>query len=150
MRAADAVLDQRATLETEAAAAGVTLPDGLRRAFEGTDGIPAAKAEASAEQATLDALVAAAASRPASPGPLEALGLLGVDPEHDLGAAREDFSKGDLASAASLAGRAETAWRTASGVGRGRLISIGLLLVAGALATFLVVQRRRSRRPADA
>jgi hypothetical protein len=146
MRDADAVLDQRAALETEAAAAGVTLPDGLRLAFEGSDGIPAAAAEASAEQATLDALVAAAGARPPDLGPLEALGLIGVDPEHDLGAARADFSKGDLSSAASLAGRAETAWRTASGVGRGRLISIGLLLVAAALATFLVLQRRRSRR----
>ncbi|HEY8238471.1 MAG TPA: hypothetical protein VIF63_03465, partial [Candidatus Limnocylindrales bacterium] len=46
--AADAVQVQRRRLETAAAAAEATLPDRLRTAFEGTGGVAAAAAEASA------------------------------------------------------------------------------------------------------
>ena len=150
MTDASAVLDHRAGLEKAADAARLALPDTLRLTFEGTDGIAAAAAEANAEQSTLDALVAAAATQPSSPGPIETLGLVGEDPARDLVAARASFSQGDLPAAAAGAARAATIWRTAFDVGRGRVISIGLLVMAAALAVYLIRHRRSARGPRTA
>src|SRR2546422_129000 len=54
LAAADQVLGQRATLAAAASAADVKLPDSLRTAFEGRDGLPAAAAEAASEQSAVE------------------------------------------------------------------------------------------------
>lgn len=151
--AADAVLDQRTRLTASAAAAGVTLPDRLRAAFEGEGGVAAAAAEATAEQATVDAIADAYAARPTEPGLGEqmiiGIGLFPGDPAARLDLAEAALTKGDLQLAYGAARDAESAWSTAAGAGRSRIVSTALLLVALALFVGLVRERRRrTRQPA--
>jgi hypothetical protein len=143
---AEAVLRQRSALERAAAAASLQLPVALRQAFEGGD-LAGATAEASAELATLGAIDDAAASKPAANPVLDSIGLLGAAPDQDLGAARTAFAAGDLDAAARAATTAKTDWLTAAAVGRGRVISAFLLLVAlGLLASLVLSFRRRTSR----
>lgn len=149
--AADAVLAERVKLETAAAAAGATLPDTLRVTFEGTGGVPAAAAEAAAEQTTVDAIAAAQAARPSEEGFAErafvAIGLVGAKPEVDLDQALGALAGGDLETAYGAAQAAESAWASASEIGRSRILSAALLLIALILFVGLLRQQRR-RRPA--
>jgi hypothetical protein len=151
--AADAVHAQRVTLESSATAAGLALPDTLRTAFEGPDGPAAAAAEASVEQATLEAIIAARSAKPTEGGIVEQLvngiGLLTEQPEVQLAAATAALAAGDLETAYLAAGEAEDAWSNAGSVGRSRILSTVLLLVALALFAGLVRQalRRRSAAP---
>lgn len=143
---AGAVLRQRDAVERAATAAGLTSPDALRRAFEGGDGFAAAVAEAATELAVLRRIGDAASARIADPGLVERLGLIGVDPEASLGAARDAFEAGDLDEAMAAAVEAEAAWRAVPEVARGRLVSGVMLGLALLLLAGLVVQRRRRRR----
>jgi hypothetical protein len=146
------LLQRRTSLVANAEAAGLTLPASLRTAFEGDAGLSAAAAEADAEQATIDALNAAASARPAEAAGLgafaTAIGLLGADPDARLVAARSSFAAGDLQAAFTAATSARDAWTSAAGVGRSRLLSAGLLLLATILLGSLLWQRRRPRQPA--
>lgn len=129
---AEEILGRRADLERAAADAGLRIPTRLEAAFEGDAGFATARAEADAEKATIDALVAAAAARPAAPDTLEQIGLLGSSPEETLAAGRAAFSSGDLPVAAAAASSVYTTWAAAAHAGRTRIL-------AGAGALILVV-----------
>jgi hypothetical protein len=145
----DAVMTARRTLETSAASAQLALPGRLRAAFEGEAGVDAAVAEAKAEQAVVDAIVRARASRPAETGVGEQLitqvGLLGATPEADVDGAAASLAAGDIEVAYAAALQAEAAWSGAPRVGRSRIVSTALLLVALILLIGLVRQQRRRR-----
>ena len=144
---AQAVLAQRSALEESAAAAGVTLPDRLRQAFEGTGGLDAAAAEAEFEQAIVDAVATAEAARPTTTDPGEQVmifvGLIATDPEGRLALARTSLTVGDIETAYVAALAAEAAWIDAADLGRTRLVSTVLLTLALLLLASLVRQRRR-------
>ena len=152
LAAADQVLGQRATLAAAAAAIDAKLPDALRTAFEGTDGLAAAAAEAAAEQSALEMIAAATSAQGAGDGFPDALlarvGLLGRDPAVELGAAKVALLVGDVAGAHRTAQSAHDAWVNAASVGRGRLVSLVLLIIA--LGTFVALARgARGRRLAE-
>jgi len=144
---AEAVLDQRAALERSAAAQGVTLPDRLREAFEGSDGLEAAAAEAEFEQSIVDAIATAEAARPTTTDlgeqAMAFIGLIAIDPEGRLALARTSLALGDIETAYVAALAAEAAWVDAADLGRTRLVSAVLLTLAGLLLLSLVRQRRR-------
>ena len=150
LSATDAVTAQRISLEQSAAAAKLTLPDTLRAAFEGSAGIAAAAAEATREQATVDAIVSARAAQPTETGAGElaiiAVGLLGADPAGEVASAAKALAAGDVQQAYVLATDASGAWTGAAGLGRSRIVSVLLLLVALALVVGLVRQQRRRSR----
>lgn len=151
--AADSVIAVRDHLAASATAAAVTLPDTLRAAFEGDGGVAAAAAEAQAEQATVDAIAAAEAARPTEQGAGERLiidvGLLLVDPDGHLVEARAELAAGDLETAYAAARAAESGWTSAPRVGRSRVVSTALLVLALLVFAGLVRQHnRRSRQEA--
>ncbi len=139
------VLVGRADIEREAATLGLTPPSTLRPLFERGDGFSDALSEVAGELAAIDSLGRAMDVRIAEPGPIEALGLLGTEPERDLAAARTAFEAGDLEGASSGAATALLAWTTAAEVGGGRAMSIGLLAAAALLLAFVVLRRGRDR-----
>jgi hypothetical protein len=149
MTAAEAVLAQRAQLQTAATEAGLTLPATLQGVFEGDAGVPAAAAEASAEQSTIASIQSAAATEPAAaaaaPSLFVSVGLLGSDPRAKLTDARQAFADGQLSQAISEASDAAATWTSAGSIGRTRIVSLGLLVLASLLlARMLWVRRRRT------
>lgn len=153
LSAADAVQAQRRKLETSAATIGATLPATLRTAFEGDGGLATAAAEATAEQATIDAIAAAQAARPTETGFGERLiigvGMLMTDPEAQLATALAALAQGDLRIAFEAARSADTIWSAAADVGRGRIIG-GALLTIALLMLLGTVRQRRHRQAAPA
>ncbi|HYC07569.1 MAG TPA: hypothetical protein VEG29_06555, partial [Candidatus Binatia bacterium] len=139
---AEGVLRQRTALERAAAADGLQLPDTLRHQFETGDLVGAAS-EAAAELATIGRIDAAEAARPPEIPALDAIGLLGSDPDAGLRSAEGAFSAGDLATANQAVTDASSAWASAAAVGRGRVISAVILALALVLLASLVVNRRR-------
>jgi hypothetical protein len=148
LAAADEVTAQRIALEADAAAAGLTLPGGLREAFEG-GGPGAATVEVEREQAVVDAITAAAAAKPGGAGPFDDLalqaGLLGTEPEGQLQAATASLAAGELESAFRSAEAARGIWESAADVGRSRLLSAALLALA--LVLFVGLLRQDRSRP---
>jgi hypothetical protein len=146
---ADALIARRDALEHSASAAGLHLPPTVRTDFEGDAGVAAASDEASAEQAVVDAIVAARGTAPTERGAGERLiisvGLLGTDPAGDVDRAAAALTSGDLERGYALATGATEAWRGAAALGRSRIVSAALLLLAVALLAGLIRQRRRSR-----
>jgi hypothetical protein len=143
-----AVLAQRSTIAAAAAAAGVTVPDTLRKAFEGPDGPAAAAQEADLELATIDAIQAAVAASHEVDGLFAQLGLLGLSPEQEVVAARASFSEGNMAAAQAHAAAAQATWQSADGRGRQRVLSIVVVLlglVVLLIAGLIVVRTRRAR-----
>ncbi|HSL98222.1 MAG TPA: hypothetical protein VK831_06585 [Candidatus Deferrimicrobiaceae bacterium] len=147
---AENVLDARDALFAEANALGLTLPDRLRRAFEGEDGFEVAEAEAAAQRAAVAAIREARQARATASSAGEelttAVGLIGVDPEAWLAEASSALAAGDVDGAFDAATIAEDLWLGASGVGRGRMVSLGLLGLALVLLVGLVRQRWRVDR----
>jgi hypothetical protein len=147
LAAADAVTVQRRQIEATAVIAGAALPGRLKTAFEGSAGTAAAAAEATVEQATLDAIVAAQAARPTEDGAGErliiAIGLIADDPDARLSKSLAAFAAGDLQVAYDEARDADAAWSTAPQVGRSRIVSTTLLLIALILLVGIVRERRR-------
>jgi hypothetical protein len=145
---ADSVLAQRDAIESDAAEAGVTLPGALQAAFEGDDGPGAAADLVTAERGSFDAILAARNARPADPQGLEQLlvhvGLLGQQPDLQLAAAELALASGQLELAWVAARTAETAWSSAASVGRSRIVSTALLVIA--LIVFVALLRRSRRR----
>ncbi len=145
------ILDRRAAIRTAATAAGLTPPDTLRLAFERPDGFTSAADEAATELQAIARYGEAAATRPAAPDLLQAVGLWGATPDAELDQARTLFATGDLSGSAAAATAAATAWAGAEGLGRGRLVSIVALTLAGLLALVLIggwLRGRRRRRRA--
>ena len=154
LSAADAVQEQRRQLEASAALVGATLPDTLRTKFEGDGGLVAAAAEATAEQAALDAIAAAQAARPTDPAIgdriFTSVGLFLTDPEGQLAASLEHFAEGDLLAAYESAQSADSVWSAAADVGRGRIAGAGLLAVSLLLLLGMVRARRHRTEAAAA
>ena len=146
MTDAKAVLARRTQLEAAARGAGVQLPNRLETAFESMDGVAAANAEADAEVATMEAIVAARDARVAQPAPLEQLGLLGISPDVQLAAAREAFTKGDLLAAARDAASAQSAWAHAADAGLNRALAALATLLLVILGLVVLASSRRERR----
>jgi hypothetical protein len=143
------VLGRRDEIQQQASDAGLTLPGRLKAAFESSDGVAAATSEADAEQAAMRSIAAAAAARPATPGPLDQFGLLGAAPEEALAAARSAFSAGDLAAATRDAAAARDAWLGSFEGGRSRLIGLVVLLLVGVVGGLMLFTARRRRRVAQ-
>jgi hypothetical protein len=152
--AAEAVLAQRGQLQAAATQAGVTLPTTLETVFHGDGGITAAAAEASAELSTIEAIQQAAATEPAattgSPALLVSVGLLGSNPTAKVADARSAFAAGDLKQAIADAADAAATWTTAANLGRTRIVSAGLLVLAGLVFARMLWLRRRRPAPAPA
>jgi hypothetical protein len=150
LAATDGVSAQRTKLEQTAATAGLTLPTTLRSAFEGTGGIAVAADEASAEQSVVDAIVSARAAEPDESAVGErliiAIGLIGADPGNEVRRAAARFAAADLQGAYADATDAGAAWTGAAALGRSRIVSTVLLLLAVVLLAGLVRQRRSARR----
>ena len=144
---ARAVLAGRPALDAAAAAVGAPLPATLRTVFEGAAGPAAAATELAAEQAAVDRLAAAIATRPRDPGPVERVGLAGTEPELTMAAALAAFTSGDLANAVRAADGAATIWSHAGDVGRERLaLAAGILTLFAVLVLLVTAGRdRRSR-----
>ena len=155
MSQAQLVAQRRGDVEAAAAAAGLTPPDTLEEAFEGTGGLREATLEADAELAAIASIQAAAGSEPRDPDPLTQLGLYDVRPADDIAAARSLFASGNLDEAVDRAEGARAVWTAAPelGASRARAIAAGviallvLLFVAWRAARNL---RRRRRAPAFA
>lgn len=146
---ATTILDQRDAIATAAAASGLTAPGTLRSAYESPDGFVSAALEATAERDVIARYDAAIAARVAASDQVHEVGLWGATPDSDLELARTAFATGDLTKAAAAARSADAAWTSAQDVGRGRLVSIGVLGLATliALALFAVwLHGRRGRR----
>jgi hypothetical protein len=145
------VLQQRTSITAAAASDGLAVPPTLKTDFESPDGFASATVEATAELEAIHRYDAAVASRPATTDFLQAAGLWGTNPDGDLAQARSLFASGDLAGSATSAGIAAATWTTAGEVGRGRLVSLGILAVALLLGFVLLgawlLGRRRGRRP---
>jgi hypothetical protein len=77
------------------------------------------------------------------------VGLLGATPKADVERAATALAAGDIEMAFASAVNAEAAWTGAPQVGRSRIVSAVLLLVALVLLVGLIRQRRR-RRPVPA
>ena len=152
LKAADAVAEERSTLERAAAAAGLTLPTRLREAFEGDVGVDAAAAEAQAERAVVEAIVRARAFEPKAPGIGEqlimAIGLAGATPGADAESAAASLAAGNIQVAYASALQAEAAWEGAPRVGRSRIVSTVLLLLAVVLLIGLLRGQRTRRKGA--
>jgi hypothetical protein len=154
---ARAVLDRRTTLEHDAAAAKLALPDTVERGFDGDAGFRAASGEADAEIAAIKAIAAAGATRPAQLDPMTQLGLLAAAPDAALADARTAFSAGRLADAVAKAEDARNAWTNAPEIGRDLLLRVALGAIIVALLLLLAVRslrrrsaaRRRLETPAD-
>jgi len=140
------ILDQRTAIEAAATAAGLTPPESLHVAFGLPDGFASATDEAAAELESIDRYDAAAATRPAAPDLLQTLGLWGTTPDAELAESRTLFATGDLAGSAAAASAAAAAWSGAEDLGRGRLVSIVALTLAGLLAVVLFGAWLRGRR----
>ncbi len=144
--AAASVLRQRHQIAQEATSAGLTPPSRLKDAFEGTEGLAAASAEAVTELAVIATYDRAAATRPPSPDLLTRIGLLGTTPDVDLATAAAAFAAGDLDGTLRLSAAARTTWLATPDVARGRILSGAGLSVAVVLLAYLVASRRRARR----
>ncbi len=137
------ILELRREIEVAAAAVGLEPPDALRRQFEGTDGLQTAAAEAVTERAVIGAFEEVLAARPVDPDLMTQAGLIGVDPEPDIAAARLAFARGDLDETARLAASARAIWDDAPAIGRGRLVSGAAIAIAALLLLWLAIPRRR-------
>lgn len=136
------VIDQRENIARAAAAAGLEPPATLRRAFEGTAGAAQAAAEAVTEQAVIDAFNDVVAGAPTDPDWLTKIGMIGMDPDADIVAARIDFANGDLDATISHAQTARAVWADAAGVGGRRVISAATLAFAIVVLLWLLIRRR--------
>jgi hypothetical protein len=143
---ATTVLDQRTAIATAAAASRLTVPPTLRTAFESPDGFASATLEATAELEAIRRYDAAVAARPSAPNPMQQAGLWNTTPENDLERARTLFASGDLTGSAEAASAAAGTWSNAEDIGRGRFVSIGLLVLALFLALILITVSVRGRR----
>jgi hypothetical protein len=143
LQAARSVIEQRDQIDLDAAQLGLTPPATLREAFERDGQLETALREAADERNAIATVRAALASRPSQPDAVIQLGLLGAEPEADVEAARDAFAAGRLEDARQAADRARLAWLSAPGLGRNRLTSAGLIVLAAVIAGWAWLGRRR-------
>lgn len=145
MTDAVAVLADRDRIEAMAADIDLDPPDTLRAAFEGRGGLDAAVDEAAAQIETLALLAGTAERLEDDPGLVEAIGLVGSDPQADLASARSSFEEGELDAATEAAGRASEARGAAADAGRMRVAAAGagVLVLDGIGMVYLLSRRRR-------
>ena len=74
------------------------------------------------------------------------VGLIGTDPDASLAAAKEGLAAGELEPAYRSAQAAAAVWSSAVDIGRSRMVSAALLVLALVLFLGLVRQSRQSRR----
>lgn len=146
MQTAMEVIGQREDLVRAGLAAGLQLPDALRKAFEGTDGIQSAAAEALTEQAVIDSFETTLAGEPMDPDLVTRIGLIGKDPAAEIAAARVAFAAGDLDATVRHADAAGSIWASAEEVGRGRVVSAATIAFAVVVLLWVLVSRRRTTR----
>lgn len=140
------VIEQRATIARAAAAVGLHPPEALRQAFEGTDGMHAAAAEAVTEQAVIDSFSVVVAAQPANPDFVTRIGLIGTDPQGDIVAARAAFAAGELDATVRHAQAAGAIWADAADVGGRRIVSGATIAFAVVVLMWLLVTRSRGPR----
>jgi hypothetical protein len=144
--AANAILADRQSLAAAAKTTDVKLPDALRVAFEGPDGLTAAAAEAAVERSAMDMIAAAERARPVNVSFVDGLviwfGLLFQDPGAQLADARLAFEAGNTSGAYEAASSARDAWRYAADAGPWRIVTIVLLALSLALFAWLARARR--------
>ena len=146
LASARAVLSARSQLESDAKAAGVTLPPTVKTLFEAGQ-LQAAMEEAQAERQAIAAISAAAANGAKAPDLVTAVGMIGEHPDQHVAAAESALAAGDPATAFADAGAASQVWADAPGEGRRRLLmALALALAASALTVSLVGRLRRSLR----
>jgi hypothetical protein len=154
MDAASSSLDDRDSVTSAAANAGLSVPRALEAAFEGNGGFAAAAGEADAELMAIDAYVQARNSRLADPGIVEQAGLWWAAPDVDLARAADAFASGDLHGSVGASAAARIAWESADELGRSRLTTIlgatlAALVCVGLLASWIRgLRTRRSARRA--
>ena len=142
---AAAVLRQRAQVAAASAAAGLRPPPTLQAAFEGTDGLAAASAEAVTELAVIGSYADAAAARPTNPDFPTRIGLLGVTPEADLAAAAAAFASGDLDLTIHRSAAARATWLATPEVSRRRILGALGIGLASLLVIYLLRTRKRRK-----
>ncbi len=143
---ASRVLEQRGAIDAAAATSGLTPPRTLELAFADPAGFAGATDEAASELEAIHRYDLAAATRPATVDLFQTLGLWGETPSAELDQARARFASGDLNGSATAAAAAAATWSGAEELGRGRLVSIGALSLAGLLALALIGAWLRGRR----
>jgi hypothetical protein len=147
LQQADRVLDDRDRIAQLAARLDLQVSDRLRRAFEGDDGLDAARSVARAELAALAELESASDHLADEPSALEAIGLLGANPDRLLDAARTSYESGALGEAQRAATAAEEARGSAGAEGRSRVVVVAATLLAldGLALSSLSAARLRRR-----
>ena len=146
MAGARTVLAQRAALEQLAMRNGVTLPITTRGLFE-AGSMTDASAEAEAERNAVLAIGEAASARAADADVLTSIGMIGEQPEADLGAAKAAFAAGDLDATFHAADDAYRAWNGAWQEGRRRaLLAFAVLATIAVLVSAIGSRVRRTRR----
>jgi hypothetical protein len=150
--AANQLLATVTTIQTEAAAAGLTVPMGVQDLYEdAVTSFADASALADSQLAALRAVVAAASTVSAPRETFTQMGLWDVEqPELQLAAARSAWSAGDLQAATGAASAAQATLALAPEAGRQKALLIGGGVAAGVLVVligaFLLIRRRRRRR----
>lgn len=148
----------RTTIETRDATAEVleplalVPPDSVRLAYESATDAPELEESVTLAAAQLDAATAVADARAATDAPrsfFSRVGLIGQDPETEYRQAADAFEADDLPGALAESAELRSLIRDAEGVGKGRVIwasaGLGVLLVAGAGGTWLLIRRRSTR-----
>ena len=148
--AATVILDDRTSIDTLAADAGLDAPTGLESEYEAaatTDDLRAVAADAAETAASLKTVTAATEALSAPRDWLTELGLQGKTPDADLAAARAAWEAGDAAGATTLATTAAATVAVAGDAGRSRAMLagslVGLILV---LVVVIALGRRRAGR----
>ena len=140
------VLAQRSALEQLATRNGVTLPATMRGLFE-AGSMAGASAEAEAERNAIVAIGEAVSARAADTDVLTSIGMVGEQPEADLGAAKAAFATGDLDATFHAADDAYRAWNGAWQEGRRRaLLALAVIATIVVLVSAIGSRVRRIRR----
>jgi hypothetical protein len=134
---AQTALAKRTEVSQRLTAAGLTAPQGMQDAFDGTAGPAAATQIGDDELTAIDAIESAAGASASTGSVFEQIGLLGLQPDQQLSQSRTDFESGDLAAAGAYAAAAQEAWAGAGGRGIQRLVLV--LLIAGAALVLLAI-----------
>ena len=144
MEAAAAWLDRRDDLLDRMERAGLSAPERLQQAYRSYGGGPEAVAELEAEQAVVDAYLAAADEVNAERSFIERIGLIGgPDPDVELNRANGRFADGDLRGAIDAVSEAQRIVAAAEMGGIVRIVSAVLVAIL-LLALAVVLVRRRS------
>jgi len=147
---AEAVLAQRAAIDSAASADGLAPTKTLEDAYEGAttkEQLAAVATEATASRTALSAVATAERDVTAPRDWLVGLGLTGKDPDADLAAARNAWEAGDYATATERATLASGTLAVAAEAGRNRatLLGVGVAVLVLLVLIVAVAAWRRAR-----